>query len=100
MKKLKELNMQHEPAVQLGQDNAIEIKAKIGVWFFLLYLVVYSIFVLIAVTNYDALSKIVVLGQNLAVVYGFGLIVLAILMGIVYNIICTRYEDKMNKETE
>ena len=37
-------------------------------------------------------------GQNLAVVYGFGLIVLAFVMGIIYDILCTNKEDELNKE--
>ena len=36
--------------------------------------------------------------QNLAIVYGFGLIVLAIVMGFIYNAMCSKLEDKMNKK--
>jgi uncharacterized membrane protein (DUF485 family) len=36
-------------------------------------------------------------GQNIAIVYGFGLIVLAIVMGFIYNFFCTRMENKLNK---
>jgi uncharacterized membrane protein YciS (DUF1049 family) len=39
-------------------------------------------------------------GLNLAVFYGFGLILSAIIMGIIYNAICTRYENEMNKEED
>ncbi len=92
--------MQHGPAVQMGKDNAAEKKAKLGVWLFILYFIVYSIFVAIAVINFEAMSEIVFMGQNLAVTYGFGLIILAIILGVVYNMICTKYEDRMNKEEE
>jgi uncharacterized membrane protein (DUF485 family) len=36
-------------------------------------------------------------GQNIAIIYGFGLIVLAIVMGFIYNYFCTKMENKMNK---
>jgi hypothetical protein len=42
------------------------------------------------------MGQIVFAGLNLAVVYGFGLIFLAIIMGLIYNVICTRAEDRMN----
>ncbi len=90
--------MDHGPAVELGVDNAGEKKAKLGVWLFVAYTLVYAIFVAIGVTNYEAMGKIVLGNLNLAVVFGFGLIVLAIIMGIIYNALCTSYENKMNKE--
>jgi uncharacterized membrane protein (DUF485 family) len=90
--------MDHGPAVELGVDHASGKKSKLGVWLFIVYTLIYAGFVAIGVTNYE-LFKTKVLGeQNLAVVYGFGLIILAILMGIVYNWICTKYENEMNKE--
>jgi uncharacterized membrane protein (DUF485 family) len=92
--------MQHGPAVKLGKDNAAEKKAKIGIWLFILYSIIYAVFVAIAVTSYETMSEIVFAGQNLAVVFGFGLIIFAVLLGVIYNIICTRLEDKMNKEEE
>jgi uncharacterized membrane protein (DUF485 family) len=36
-------------------------------------------------------------GQNMAIIYGFGLIILAIVMGFIYNYFCTKMENKMNK---
>jgi uncharacterized membrane protein (DUF485 family) len=39
----------------------------------------------------------VVMGQTVAVVFGFGLIVLALLMALVYNHFCTAAEARMNK---
>ena len=88
--------MDHGPAVQLGVDHASKKKTKLGVWLFILYTIVYGIFVAIGVANYEAMGKLVIGQQNLAVVYGFGLIVFAIILGIIYNWICTRYENKYN----
>ena len=92
--------MQHGPAVKLGEDRASGKKAKIGVWLFIVYSLVYGGFVTIGVANYKLMGKIVFAGQNLAVIYGFGLIVLAIIMGLIYNSVCTRLENKMNKEEQ
>lgn len=90
--------MGHGEAVKLGVDRAAEKKTRLGIWFFWLYTIVYGIFVAIGVVNYEAFGKTVFGNQNLAVVYGFGLIVFAIVLGLLYNWLCTRYEDQMNKE--
>ncbi len=92
--------MDHGPAVELGVDLASKKKAKLGVWLFIAYTIVYAIFVAIGVLNYEAMGNIVLGNQNLAVVFGFGLIVLAIVMGLIYNWICTNYEKKFNKEEQ
>lgn len=88
--------MHHGPAVELGVDLASKKKAKLGVWFFFIYFIFYAGFVAIGVFNYELLS-IKVLGQNLAIVYGIGLIVFAVILGIIYNVICTQYENQLNK---
>lgn len=90
--------MDHGPAVKPGVDHATKKKSKLGVILFIIYSLVYAGFVTIGVANYELLGKIVFGGQNLAVIYGFGLIVFAIILGLFYNSICTRYENKMNKE--
>jgi uncharacterized membrane protein (DUF485 family) len=90
--------MHHEPAVELGVDNASKKKARLGVWFFFLYLFCYAGFVAIGVFNYELLSRQVVGGLNLAVFYGFGLIAFAVLLGILYNYFCSKHEDNLNGE--
>ena len=67
---------------------------------FVLYTLVYGIFVAIGVANYEAMSNIVIAGLNLAVTYGFGLIVFAIILGLIYNWRCTKIEKEMNKEEQ
>jgi uncharacterized membrane protein (DUF485 family) len=39
-------------------------------------------------------------GLNLAIVYGFGLILFAIILGIIYNYFCTKKEDELNINTK
>ncbi len=92
--------MHHGPAVKPGVDRAIKKKTRLGVILFIVYSIVYAGFVAIGVANYELMGKIVLANQNLAVVYGFGLIVFAIVLGIIYNRICTNYENKMNKEVQ
>ncbi len=89
--------MGHGPAVKLGKDNASPKKTKLGLILFAVYSVVYIIFVAINTVNPVLMETPVFLGLNLAVVYGFGLIILAIVMGLIYNQICTNWENKMNK---
>ena len=90
--------MDHGPAVELGVDHAAKKKSKLGVILFFIYFFIYAGFVAIGVADYTLMGKIVLGNQNLAVVYGFGLIIFAILLGLFYNWKCTRYENLMNKE--
>jgi uncharacterized membrane protein (DUF485 family) len=92
--------MHHGPAAVLGKDHSIEFKTRLGVILFFVYLVVYAGFVLIGIFYPELMGAKVPGGLNLAFVYGMGLIVLAIIMGLVYNYFCTRHEDKMNKEEQ
>ena len=89
--------MAHGPAVKLGKDKASEAKSKLGVKMFFVYLVVYVGFVSITTIDSTILEKPMFAGLNLAVVYGFTLIILAIIMGIVYNQMATNLENKLNK---
>lgn len=89
--------MIHEPVVETGIDKAAAAKAKFGVIMFVIYTIVYSGFVLIGLTKPEWMGLEFVGGQNLAIIYGFGLIVLAIVMGFIYNYYCTKMEDRMNK---
>lgn len=78
-------------------DNASGKKAALGIKFFFIYLFFYVGFVALGVFNYELLAVGVFKGINLALFYGIGLIVFAVLLGVLYNYLCTRYEDQMNK---
>jgi uncharacterized membrane protein (DUF485 family) len=86
----------HGPAAKLETDHAAAKKAKLGIKLFIFYILIYSGFVVIGLVDPDLMGLHVLGKQNLAIVYGFGLIVLAIIMGFIYNAICTRMENKMN----
>jgi uncharacterized membrane protein (DUF485 family) len=87
----------HGPAAKLGKDNASPYKQSLGIRLFIAYALVYAGFVAINTVKPKLMGMEVALGQNLAVVYGMGLIVLAIVMGLVYNHMCTKKEDELNK---
>jgi len=88
--------MGHGPATSWGTDNASEYKTKMGIKLFLVYCLIYSGFVIINTIKPKLMAIKVVAGLNLACVYGFGLIILAIVMGLIYNAVCSSAEDKMN----
>jgi uncharacterized membrane protein (DUF485 family) len=88
----------HGPAANLNTDNSAKKKSRLGLVLFAIYLAVYAGFVFIGLYKPELMGEKILGNQNLAIVYGFGLIVLAIIMGFVYNLICSAIEDKMNKK--
>jgi uncharacterized membrane protein (DUF485 family) len=92
--------MLHEPAGPSGPDLALEYKKRVGVWMFLAYSAVYAGFVLVNLFSPRAMETIVLAGTNLAVVYGYGLIVLAVVLSLVYTGLCSRKERELEKPTE
>jgi len=92
--------MSHGPATEWGEDKASGYKEKLGIYLFLLYFVVYAIFVALNVLSPKSMGMIVFANQNLALLYGFGLIILAIVMGLIYNHLCTRKENELNVKAE
>jgi uncharacterized membrane protein (DUF485 family) len=88
--------MGHGPAVKLGKDNAAAYKTRIGVWMFILYTLVYSGFVAINAVKPSLMQK-VIMGQTLAVIYGFGLLAFAMVLAIIYNKLCTAAEARLNQ---
>ena len=92
--------MLHEPAVPAGKDPASEFKKKVGIRMFIAYAVVYAGFIIINTVVPKLMGKPAAFGLNLAVTYGFGLIILAIIAGIIYNAICTKKEDELNEQSK
>ena len=89
--------MLHEPTAKIEIDNAAAKKSKLGVILFIVYTLIYSGFVIIGLTKPELMGLELIGEQNIAIIYGFGLIVLAIVMGFIYNYFCTKMENKMNK---
>jgi uncharacterized membrane protein (DUF485 family) len=86
--------MSHGPATEWKEDEkASRSKAKIGLWMFAGYTIVYSIFIVINVVNPNLMG--LNMGMlNLAIVFGFGLIFLALILALIYNAVCGYIEEK------
>lgn len=61
--------------------------ARIGLWLFALYCVLYGGFMALNAFAHEKMAVPVVAGVNLAIVYGFGLIVAALVLAIIYMIL-------------
>jgi len=73
---------------------------RLGVYMFVLYALVYAGFVLINICNPLLMERIVFRGLNLAVVYGVGLIVFALILALIYNSKCARKEDELRAASQ
>ena len=74
-----------------NSDSASAARAfntRLGLILFFLYLLLYLGFVLISAFSPDVMERIVALGLNLAVVYGFALIAVAFVMSLIYGLLC------------
>jgi len=72
---------------QLPADyEAYELrKIKIGIRMTILYAIVYAGFIAFAVFQPGRMGMQFFFGQNLAITYGLGLIIIAILFALIYN---------------
>lgn len=84
--------MLHEPVIETGKDPSFAWKRRLGVIMFLAYAAIYAAFTAINVISPRLMESTVFAGLNLAVVYGFGLIVVALVMALFYNAACTARE--------
>lgn len=89
--------MHHESTPKVKGDAASAYKTRVGLILFAIYGLIYIGFVAINTISPAVMGQVVFAGLNLAVIYGFGLIILAIVMGLIYNVLCTRAEDRMNQ---
>lgn len=87
--------MLHEPAAPVGKDPAGPYKARLGVWMFAIYALFYAAFVAINLTAPQTMGVIVVGGLNLATVFGFALIIGALLEALIYDALCHRKEIEL-----
>ncbi|WP_182867985.1 DUF485 domain-containing protein [Rhodopirellula sp. JC639] len=62
--------------------------ARLGLWLFAVYLVLYLGFVFLSAFAAHLMERPVIAGLNLAIVYGFGLIVGALVMALLYGMLC------------
>jgi uncharacterized membrane protein (DUF485 family) len=89
--------MLHEPATPVGKDPAASFKARLGVQMFIPYALFYASFVGINLYDATLMERPVLLGLNMATVYGFGLIVVALAQALVYDAACRKREREMSE---
>lgn len=65
-----------------------QFNTRLGLTLFAIYLVLYLGFVLINAFAADRMDTIVLAGLNLAIVYGFALIVFALVLAMIYGVLC------------
>jgi uncharacterized membrane protein (DUF485 family) len=70
------------------------LNARAGLWLFAVYFAAYAVFIRLAVASPEAMGWVTPLGINLAILYGFGLIVGAVLLALVYMWVCKRNADR------
>jgi hypothetical protein len=89
--------MLHEPATPVGKDPAGPYKMRLGIWMFVFYSLFYASFVAINLLSPLAMGMIIVWGLNLATVYGFALIIVALIEALVYDGLCRKKEAEFAK---
>ncbi|RPJ09464.1 MAG: DUF485 domain-containing protein [Spirochaetaceae bacterium] len=86
--------MSHGPSTDWGEDKSTPKKTRLGLILFAIYGIIYAAFIAINTIAPKVMGVKILLGLNLAVIYGFTLILLPIIMGLVYSWICTGFEKK------
>lgn len=72
--------------------------SKIGLTLFTIYLLIYGGFVLLNAFAPDQMEATPIAGLNVALIYGFGLIIGAILLSGLYGFLCRESASPKNKE--
>jgi uncharacterized membrane protein (DUF485 family) len=83
--------MSHGPPIEWKKEKTESFKSRVGLIMFAAYTTLYLVFVFLCVLS-PKLVATKVGGMNLAITFGFSLIVIAIILALVYNIICSRKE--------
>ncbi len=91
--------MGHGPAIKWEDDKSVPFKIKLGLWMFSFYLLLYGGFIVVNVVNPKLMSTDIG-SLNLAIVYGFSLIIIALIMALIYNLLSTRFEKKYDKKDQ
>jgi len=92
--------MYHEPATPAGKDPAGPYKVRLGIRMFAFYSLFYASFVAINLLKPTAMAAIVFLGLNLSTVYGFALIIVALIEALLYDWLCRKKEAQFAVSTK
>ena len=89
--------MLHEPATPAGKDPAGPYKMRLGIRMFIFYSIFYASFVALNLLAPISMATIVVAGLNLATVYGFALIIVALIEALIYDWLCRQKEALLSQ---
>jgi uncharacterized membrane protein (DUF485 family) len=89
--------MSHGPSTVWKDDSSTRYKTRLGVIMFLVYAVIYGGFIVINVA-FPQWMRADVGSLDVAIIYGFGLIALAVILAFIYNHLCTLAERKAGLE--
>lgn len=68
---------------------------RLGLVLFFVYLAAYALFVGLTVYDYRLMGREAVAGLNVAIVYGFGLIVGAFVLAVIYMLACKAEDESL-----
>ena len=84
-------DLEHANIRDESEDAAtIARNTRVGIWFFVVYLVMYTGFVLLNTFVPGVMERTPVAGVNLAILYGFALIIAALAMALLYGWMCSK----------
>lgn len=89
----------HESSTSWKKDNSSSLKELLGRWLFFLYGLVYAGFILVNVVSPQFMGMRVG-SLNVAIAYGFLLILFAMILAFAYNHVSTHAEEVMNSGAE
>ncbi|MEX0819236.1 MAG: DUF485 domain-containing protein [Pirellulaceae bacterium] len=69
--------------------------SRIGLVLFAVYLLLYGGFVFLNAFAADVMSTTPIAGVNLAILYGFGLILAALILALLYGFLCNLTDDEI-----
>ncbi len=83
--------MAHGPATEWKKEKSENYKTRVGLIMFAIYVPIYLAFIFLCVLN-PRLVAMDVGKLNLAITFGFALIIIAVIQALIYNVICSRRE--------
>lgn len=92
--------MLHEPATPAAKDPSGPYKIKLGVRMFIVYMLFYAVFVAINLIFPKSMGTIIFAGLNLVTVYGFALIIVALIEALIYDFFCRKKEAFYKKQED
>jgi uncharacterized membrane protein (DUF485 family) len=84
--------MAHGPSTEWKTEKSEAYKTKLGLIMFAIYVPLYLLFIFICVLK-PKLMGTDIGPLNLAIVYGFGLIIVAVIQALIYNYMCSKREN-------